>query len=42
MGEWKEPGMVGSETLAGRKVGYEGSGPVGSSVVSVEEAVKLA
>jgi hypothetical protein len=42
MGEWKEPDMVCSEISAGRNVGYEGSRPVGSSVVSVEEAVKLA
>jgi hypothetical protein len=42
MGEWKEPGMVCSDISAGCKVGYEGSRPVHLSVVSVEEAVKLA
>jgi hypothetical protein len=33
IGEWKEPGMDCSEMSAGRKVGNEGSRPVGSCVV---------
>jgi hypothetical protein len=41
IGEWKEPGMVCNEMPAGGRVGKEGSKHVGSSVVSVDDAVRL-